>query len=88
MARGGRGTPRLGVWAACCFVGMVAASVWPLPYIENRELYDSGVWTVADRLANIRSSYLNITSNWLYIVFGVFAAYRFASRRHLRPPGR
>lgn len=84
----GKGTARLGWWAALWFAVMVGASVWPLPYIENRELYDSGVWTVADRVANIRSSYLNITSNWLYIALGAVAAWRFASRAHLRPPGR
>lgn len=77
----GRGTTRLGVWCAACFLLVVGASVWPLPEIQ-------GGWTGADRLRNIRSSYLNITSNWLYVALGAVAAYRFGSRTHIRPPGR
>ena len=76
----GRGDAVLGAWAAVGALMLVAASVWPLPAVSSG-------WTGADRLNNLRTAYGTFNNNYLYLLFGMVTAYRYASRRFARPPG-
>ena len=76
----GRGDWKLGLWAAFGAFALVAGSVWPLPEIAHG-------WTGEDRLRNLSTAYGTFNNNYLYLIFGMLTAYRYASRRFPRPPG-
>lgn len=76
----GRGDAVLGMWAAVGAFALVAASVWPLPAVASG-------WTGPDRLNNLRTAYGTFNNNYLYLLFGMVTAYRYASRKFARPPG-
>lgn len=76
----GRGDAVLGAWAAVGALALVAASVWPLPAVASG-------WTGPDRINNLRTAYGTFNNNYLYLIFGMLTAYRYASRRFARPPG-
>lgn len=76
----GRGDWKLGVWAAVGAFALVAASVWPLPEVASG-------WTGNDRLRNLSTAYGTFNNNYLYLLFGMLTAYRYASRKFARPPG-
>ncbi len=76
----GRGDWTLGLWAAAGAFALVAGSVWPLPEIASG-------WTGEDRLRNLSTAYGTFNNNYLYLLFGMLTAYRYASRRFARPPG-
>lgn len=76
----GRGDAVLGAWAAVGALALVAASVWPLPAVASG-------WTGPDRLNNLRTAYGTFNNNYLYLLFGMVTAYRYASRKFARPPG-
>lgn len=75
-----RGDWRLGLWAAAATLALAAATVWPLPEVANG-------WVGADRLAAIRDAYASPNNNYVWLLFGMLLAYRYASRRFVRPPG-
>ncbi|VAX40123.1 N-acetylmuramoyl-L-alanine amidase, partial [hydrothermal vent metagenome] len=76
----GRGDWTLGLWAAAGALALVAGSVWPLPAVASG-------WTGEDRLNNLRTAYGSFNNNYLYLIFGMLTAYRYASRQFPRPPG-
>ncbi len=76
----GRGDWKLGLWAAFGAFALVAASVWPLPAVASG-------WTGEDRLRNLGTAYGTFNNNYLYLLFGMLTAYRYASRKFARPPG-
>lgn len=76
----GRGDWKLGLWAAAGAFALVAASVWPLPAVASG-------WTGEDRLRNLSTAYGTFNNNYLYLLFGMLTAYRYASRKFARPPG-
>lgn len=76
----GRGDAVLGAWAAVGAFALVAASVWPLPAVASG-------WTGPDRINNLRTAYGTFNNNYLYLLFGMLTAYRYASRKFARPPG-
>lgn len=76
----GRGDWKLGLWAAAGACALVAGSVWPLPVAAHG-------WTGEDRLRNLSTAYGTFNNNYLYLLFGMLTAYRYASRRFARPPG-
>ncbi|MCW5776999.1 MAG: sulfotransferase [Phycisphaeraceae bacterium] len=76
----GRGDWRLGVWAAVATMVAYAASVWFLPEVASG-------WTGQDRLRNIRTEFGGLHGAYLWMLFGLLASYRFASRAFVRPPG-
>lgn len=76
----GRGDWRLGLWAALALVLMVAGSMWPMPEIANG-------WVGRDRFLAMRDAYGSFNNNYVYLLFGMLAAYRYGSRRFLKPPG-
>lgn len=77
----GRGTAWLGAWAALWFLVLVGASIYPLPELANG-------WVGVDRVKAIRTAYGTPNSNYTWIALGALAAWRYASRRHVKPPGR
>jgi len=76
----GRGDWRLGVCAVCATLAAYAASVWFLPQVASG-------WVGADRLSNIRTEFGGVNNTSMWMLFGLLAAYRFASRAFVRPPG-
>lgn len=76
----GRGDWRLGLWAALMSLLMVAASIWPLPEAANH-------WVGRDRMNAIGNAYGSANNNYVWIAFGMLSAYRYASRKFLKPPG-
>ncbi|MBK7405566.1 MAG: sulfotransferase [Phycisphaerales bacterium] len=76
----GRGDWKLGLCAAIAVGAMVLASVWPLPEIANG-------WVGPDRFHAMRDAYGSFNNNYVYMLFGMLAAYRYGSRRFLKPPG-
>ncbi len=76
----GRGDWKLGLWAAAGALALVAGSVWPLPEVAHG-------WGGTARYANLRTTYGSFNNNYLYPLFGMLTAYRYASRRFARPPG-
>ncbi len=76
----GRGDWRLGVSAVVATLAAYAASVWFLPQVASG-------WVGADRLSNIRTEFGGVNNTWMWMLFGLLAAYRFASRAFVRPPG-
>jgi hypothetical protein len=76
----GWGDWKLGLWAAAGAFALVAASVWPLPAAASG-------WTGEDRLRNLSTAYGTFNNNYLYLLFGMLTAYRYASRKFARPPG-
>lgn len=77
----GRGSGWLGAWAAVWFLAVVVASVWPMPEVANG-------WAGVDRVKAIRTAYGTPNNNYIWIALGTLAAWRYGSRRHVRPPGR
>ncbi|GJM18860.1 MAG: hypothetical protein DHS20C14_10730 [Phycisphaeraceae bacterium] len=77
----GRGSKWLGAWAAVWFVVLVGASVYPLPEVAQG-------WAGPDRWNAIRTAYATPNNNYVWIVLGTLAAWRFGSREHVAPPGR
>jgi hypothetical protein len=77
----GRGTGALGLWAAGWFLAIIGVSVWYLPEVAEG-------WRGIDRIKSIGQAYGSANNNYVWIAFGALAAWRFASRRHVRPPGR
>jgi len=75
-----RGDWKLGLSAAIITLLMVAASVWPLPEAANH-------WVGRDRINAIGNAYGSPNNNYVWITFGMLSAYRYASRKFLRPPG-
>ncbi|MCB9841567.1 MAG: hypothetical protein H6809_07955 [Phycisphaeraceae bacterium] len=45
-------------------------------------------WVGVDRVKAIRTAYGTPNSNYTWIALGALAAWRYASRRHVKPPGR
>jgi hypothetical protein len=76
----GRGDWRLGLWAVLGAFAIVAGAVWPLPEVASG-------WTGEDRLRNLTTAYGTFNNNYLYLLFGMLTAYRYASRKFARPPG-
>lgn len=76
----GQGDWKLGLWAAAGALALVAGSVWPLPEVAHG-------WSGTARYANLRTTYGSLNNNYLYPLFGMLTAYRYASRRFARPPG-
>ncbi|MEM7628432.1 MAG: sulfotransferase [Planctomycetota bacterium] len=77
---GGRGTNRLGLWAAAWFLVAVGASVIPLPEIANG-------WTGRDRWLAINDAYGSFNNTYVWILLGTLSAWRAGSRAMIRPPG-
>ncbi|HZW10401.1 MAG TPA: sulfotransferase [Phycisphaerales bacterium] len=76
----GRGDWKLGLWSAAAALAMVLGSIWPLPAVAND-------WTGPDRVVAIRNAYGSPNNNYVWIAFGLLSAYRYASRKFLKPPG-
>ncbi|GIK20447.1 MAG: hypothetical protein AMXMBFR77_22910 [Phycisphaerales bacterium] len=76
----GRGDWRLGLCAVAATLAAIAGSVWPLPEVSSG-------WVGADRISAIRTAYGTYNNNYLWMLFGALASYRFASRAFVRPPG-
>jgi hypothetical protein len=76
----GRGDWKLGLWAAAAALAMVLGSIWPLPSIANG-------WTGPNRIVAIRDAYGSPNNNYVWLAFGLLSAYRYASRKFLKPPG-
>lgn len=75
----GIGTRRLGVYCAVLTALTLVAVTGPATTLAYG-------WTGKDYWKNIYEAFDDITS-WLYLVFGVITAYRFASRTQVKPPG-
>jgi hypothetical protein len=83
-ARGGTWT--LGVWAAAVTLCTHLAVAYPATYLSSNDywLRDPIAWR--DIWDSTRDGLLAI-NNFVWTVLGVGTAYRFASRKHVRPPG-
>lgn len=83
-ARGG--TWKLGVWAAAVTLCTHLAVAYPATYLSSNDywLRDPIVWS--DIWDSTRDGLLAV-NNFVWTVLGVGTAYRFASRKHVRPPG-
>ena len=80
------GTWKLGVWAAAVTLCTHLAVAYPATYLSSNDywLRDPIVWSdIAD---STRDGLLAI-NNFVWTMLGVGTAYRFASRKHVRPPG-
>lgn len=77
----GRGSVGLGLWAMGWFLAIVAASVYPMPEITRG-------YTGIHRVKSILSDYGVVSNTYLWLAMGALSAYRYASREHLRPPGK
>lgn len=82
----GGGTWKLGVWAAAVTLGTHLAVAYPATYLSSNDywLRDPIVWR--DIWDSTRDGLLAV-NNFVWTVLGVGTAYRFASRKHVRPPG-
>jgi hypothetical protein len=83
-ARGG--TWKLGVWAAMVTLCTHLAVAYPATYLSSNDywLRDPIAWR--DIWDSTRDGLLAI-NNFVWTVLGLGTAYRFASRKHVRPPG-
>ncbi len=83
-ARGG--TWRLGVWAAAITLCTQLCVAYPGTYLSCNDYWrrDEVAWR--DVLDSTRDGLLAI-NNFVWTMLGVGTAYRFASRKHVRPPG-
>lgn len=83
-ARGG--TWKLGVWAAAVTLCTHLAIAYPATYLSSNDywLREPIVWS--DIWDSTRDGLLAI-NNFVWTLLGVGTAYRFASRKHVRPPG-
>lgn len=81
------GSPRLGFAAAAATLAVLIAVAWPATFFG--EYFPRPVRNWEWRRDVWRSTYRGFFSsgNIPWVVFGLLSAYRFASRRHLRPPG-
>lgn len=75
----GIGSPRLGVFCAALTLLSLAAVCGPITVYALH-------WTGPDFWRSLRDGFDDLTP-WMYLIFGLFTAYRFASRTQVRPPG-
>lgn len=75
----GIGTPRLGIFCAALTLAALVGVSGP---ITVHALH----WTGPDFWRSLRDGFDDLTP-WMYLTFGMFTAYRFASRKQVRPPG-
>lgn len=85
----GRGSTSLGLVAAATTLAVLLAVAWPATYLA--EYYRVNPHSFHEQWPHIWLSThrgLIATNNVFWGFMGLISAYRFASRRHMRPPGR
>lgn len=80
------GSWRLGTWAAAVTLCTHLAVAYPATYLSSNDywLRDPIMWR--DIWDSTRDGLLAV-NNFVWTVLGIGTAYRFASRKHVRPPG-
>jgi len=82
----GAGNWKLGLWAAAVTLSTHFAVAYPATYLSNNDYWKRDPVAWRDIADSTRDGLLAI-NNLVWIVLGVGTAYRFASRKHVRPPG-
>lgn len=82
------GTPRLGAYAAALTLAVLVLAAFPATFLSEYYFRPVRNWEWGRDVW--RSTYRGLLglNNLFWIVMGVLSAYRFASRRHVAPPGR
>jgi hypothetical protein len=84
-ANGRRGTTALGLWSLALTLIVILAAAYPATWLSVRGRFSPielpyNVW-LATRHGVLA------TNNFIWLLLGLTSAYRYASRKHIRPPG-
>jgi hypothetical protein len=84
-AQGKRGTTGLGIWSLLLTMAVILGAAYPATWLAVRERFSPVDLEYHVRLATRRG--VLAMNNCIWLVLGLTSAYRYASRRHIRPPG-
>lgn len=82
----GVGSVRLGLFAAAAVLLAYLAAAFPATYLSCNDYWKREGYPWTDVWDSTRDGVL-ATNNIFWAVLGIGTAYRFASRKHVRPPG-